>query len=229
MLTITHHDNICVSATKQIKDCSVFKFRNGQEKTRPVISIENARIVKVDDTTVMIKLGSTNCIKKFLKLETRVRDMIEYRKMCSIKVHDKFGRMLECKLKDPLDLEDGFFDIELSLYSCKSTPRGTFLLWSVSRINETLKFVDEPFPETPTPSDSDEEDIGPPPEELEATRQDTISKLQTEIEKATISLNVYSKRISTFNNFLSLLNSPTESNPILEIITKASIALDAEC
>ena len=142
----------------------------------------------------------------------------------SIQFHKDHGHVIRCRLRAALSgLDTGnLYNGELHIVYCKTTERRSCLVWNVESVEEAPV---EDVLDTPPDSEEDDDDE-PPPEEVEAERRSVVDKLEAEVMRLTPQLDALGKRIKTLNGFLHQLNMPPETQPLLETVIKANMALD---
>ena len=236
LLLINNIDNVRVSSRKEVKDGHViFKFKCNNHK-RVGISLENAIFIVESDNTVLIK-PSRHCdnIKRYMSFENKILSLVNTpglkNSLGSVEIHKDYGHVIRCKLKDTLsDITSlgHLVNAELFLTQCVNTTKRTTMTWEIASIERaSCSTQDDLLSTLGTPFDTDEdEDHGPPPEELEKAKQETITKLEDHVEQLVKDFKSLDKRIKMCNNFLIQLKGPSETVHMLETIIKANSALD---
>lgn len=238
-LSFENIKDVRVTSLKTLSSSKIFKFKSRTTRCKPILSCERARVVMINDRDVLIKLAGPTDIKEFLSFEADVRSLVESGEMCSIEFCASYGRMLRCRLAEPIkkfDQGEDTFDILLELAYCKSVKNASsYIVWQVLKFDLSTKRDDFKSNANPFVVASDSEcdddidgDEGPPPEVLEDTRREMICKLETELERLVLAYNDIGERVKTVNNFLDTLASADPGSfSILEIVTRANMALDA--
>ena len=218
-------DEISVSSKKEVGGAAYYKFRGCG------IVFKNARIILASDSGRDIYLKpARNCdnIKRYLAFERRLGTLMGRNDLNSIQFHKDHGHVIRCRLRTALSgLDNGnLYNGELRIVYCKTTERRSCLVWNVASVEEAP--VEDVLDTPPDSEEDDDDDDEPPPEEVEAERRSVVDKLEAEVMRLTPQLEALGKRIKALNGFLHQLNMPPETQPLLETVIKANMALDSD-